>query len=131
MMEALSSSGTSVLTRATRPKTPEDGIFHNYNRENLRSYAVRMKFAAAYFTALARIRKERFRSYRLAANAYQVDLERGLQALSFASVCCARLQMSPPTNCQFFLRRCVDVLPCFRLHFKASLRRLGYGRTLV
>jgi hypothetical protein len=57
MMEAIRSSKTSVLTRATERHFPEDGILHSHRRENLRSYNVN---APMHFLAeLRKIRKTR------------------------------------------------------------------------
>jgi hypothetical protein len=38
MMEAIRSSETSVLNRATRRHFPEDGILHSHRLENLKYY---------------------------------------------------------------------------------------------
>jgi hypothetical protein len=48
MKEALSSSETSVLTRATLRNIPEDDILHSHRRENLKSY-IPEEFAALVF----------------------------------------------------------------------------------
>jgi hypothetical protein len=40
VMEALSSSETSVLRTATRRSITEDAILHSHRRENLKSYIV-------------------------------------------------------------------------------------------
>jgi hypothetical protein len=37
MLEAIRSSETSVLTKNTRRKIPEDGFLHSHRRENLKS----------------------------------------------------------------------------------------------
>jgi hypothetical protein len=50
MVEALSSSETSILTRAARFNVPQDAILHRHRRENLKSYRYRFGFRGRAIT---------------------------------------------------------------------------------
>jgi hypothetical protein len=60
MIEALSSSETSVLTRTTRRNISEDGILHSHLRENLKSYIALTSWALYRGSNVSPVRYELF-----------------------------------------------------------------------
>jgi hypothetical protein len=57
IMEALSSSETSVLTRITRHYIPEDAILHSHRREILKSYILCNDFTDYIMPSLSHTHK--------------------------------------------------------------------------
>jgi hypothetical protein len=73
MKEALISSETSVLTRATRRNNPEDTILHSHRRENLKSYKFKIICNNCFITTLEE-RGEEFWGM-LLAKGHEIDEE--------------------------------------------------------
>jgi hypothetical protein len=64
MMEAISCSETSVLTRSTRRHIQEDDILHSHRRENLKSYMSSYLFKGVSIIRIYRSNKTRVHRHR-------------------------------------------------------------------
>jgi hypothetical protein len=60
MKEALGSSETLILTRATWRNIPEDTILHSHRREDLKSYILIMQFLLVTYNNLLSIFSKAF-----------------------------------------------------------------------
>jgi hypothetical protein len=64
MMEALSSSVTSVLTSSTRRNFPEDAILHSHSRENLKSVTRLSVAVVTRYDIMSSLNKGRYEKWR-------------------------------------------------------------------
>jgi hypothetical protein len=67
MMQVISSSEASILTRATLCHIPEDSILHSHPRENLKSYKQEMRYLCNGITHISSYMPERSQPYYLAS----------------------------------------------------------------
>jgi hypothetical protein len=104
-MEALSSSETSVLTRATWRNTPEDSILHSYRRENLKSYLINRMFPAVKQTEI-NVHGQPFRwpRYKL----YPLNLAQGSRKSGGRTIGIVRLRNKSHGVCCLFSRMLSD-----------------------
>jgi hypothetical protein len=85
MKEALSSSETSVLARATRHNTPEDAILLSHRRENLKPYIINLWFSLMSETTFHTNSGQEIKTYREFYGIFMSLMQRVLNVYTWPS----------------------------------------------